>query len=273
VTERFVQRSCRLEQDIQFTWRETGSGQPLVMLHGWSMSSAVFSEVAELLEKNFRVLCPDLPGHGGSDPVNECSLPAFAERIGSWMRFLQLSRAALLGWSLGGQVAMQLALQNPQPVSHLLLVAATPRFCQAPGWSHGLPETQLRALDRNLARAYEKTMGDFFNLQFSGENMPKERYREILRFAVRPSQLPALASARETLTVLGTSDLRNDLRSIAQPTQILHGEADQIIPVAAGRYLAEQIPQSEIHVMPGVGHAPFFSRPEESVKLWLDFLQ
>jgi len=272
VTDFFRPQSCQLAQG-QLSWRETGSGQPLVMLHGWSMSSAVFSEVAQLLGKTNRVLCPDLPGHGDSAAVAECSLAAFAERICSWLDYLQLPRAALFGWSLGGQVAMQLALQDGVRFSRLLLVAATPRFCQAPDWPHGLPETQLRALDRNLGRAYEKTMGEFFNLQFAGENLSKERYREILHFAVRSSHLPDIARARETLTVLGTTDLRSNLPSIRLPVQVLHGDADQIIPPGAGRYLAEHIPEADLQIFPGIGHAPFFSRPEDSVKLWLDFLR
>lgn len=272
MAERFVLQTCRLASG-QLSWRETGAGRPLVLLHGWSMSSAVFAEVAPLLGENYRVLCPDLPGHGGSDPVSECNLTAFAGQLENWMRLLQLSGTALLGWSLGGQVALQLALQYPCRFSRLLLVATTPRFCQAPDWPHGLPETQLRVLDRNLGRAYEKTMGEFFNLQFIDEDLPKERYREILRFAVRPTALPEASRARETLTLLGRVDLRSALGSLELPIQILHGEADRIIPVEAGRYLAERLPNAEIHVFPGIGHAPFFSCPKESVQLWRGFLQ
>jgi pimeloyl-[acyl-carrier protein] methyl ester esterase len=272
MAEPFALQTCRLAQDRRFAWRETGTGQPLVMLHGWSMSSTVFSEVALPLGKYFRVLCPDLPGHGGSDSVPECSLGAMAGQLEAWFDFLRLPEAALLGWSLGGQIAMQLALQDDSRFNRLLLVATTPRFSQTPGWLHGLPEVQLRALDRNLGRAYEKTMGEFFNRQFFGENLPKERYREILRFAVRSSHLPEVSSARETLTLLGAADLRHGIGSISLPTQILHGTTDQIIPVAAGSYLAEQIAGAEIHLVPGIGHAPFLSCPEQAIRIWHDFL-
>jgi pimeloyl-[acyl-carrier protein] methyl ester esterase len=236
------------------------------------MSSAVFSEVAEQLSHQYQVLCPDLPGHGGSDPVPATSLSAFAEVITRWTRALNLASAALLGWSLGGQVAIQLALEKKLPLQRLLLVATTPRFCQTEGWSQALPVTQIKALDRNLERTFEKTMGDFFSLQFVGENISKQRYRQILQFAVRTSPLPQSSSARQLLQVLANSDQRQNLHSIELPTQVLHGETDQIIPVAAGRFLADKIPGATFESLPGVGHAPFFSRPEVCVRHWLDFL-
>ena len=96
---------CQLGNGRQLAWREWGNGSPLLMLHGWSMSSAVFAEVAQILGQYFRVLCPDLPGHGASDPAPDTSLPAFSEILGEWYLTLQLPAAALLGWSLGGQVA------------------------------------------------------------------------------------------------------------------------------------------------------------------------
>ena len=265
-------QNSTLAKGQTLTWREWGGGSPLIMLHGWSMSSAVFAEVAPQLGRHFRVLCPDLPGHGGSGPPPETSLLAFAESLALWSRSLQLAPAALLGWSLGGQVALQLALDKAIQLTHLLLVSTTPRFCQSDNWSHALPKAQLKLLERNLSRAFEKTMGDFFNLQFAGEDLPKERYRQILQFAVRASNLPTCELAREVLKILGGSDQRQQIQAIDLPTQVLHGEIDQIIPLGAGIFLSENIPGALFTPLPGVGHAPFFSRPQESVLNWLDFL-
>ncbi|HEY5672569.1 MAG TPA: alpha/beta fold hydrolase [Malonomonas sp.] len=266
-------QTCQLAPGRKLAWREWGSGPPLIMLHGWSMSSAVFAEVAPPLGRHFRVLCPDLPGHGGSDPALATSLRAFAEMLSTWSHLLKLAPAALLGWSLGGQVALQMATERNLQLRKLLLVATTPRFCQTDGWTHALPATQIKALDRNLGRAFEKTMGDFFNLQFAGEDLPKERYRQILQFAVRTSQLPDIDFCRKVLQVLGTSDQRQQLATLDLPTQVVHGERDQIIPSGAGCFLAEQIPGATLELLPGVGHAPFFSRPDDCVARWFDFLQ
>ena len=264
---------CQLGNGRQLAWREWGNGSPLIMLHGWSMSSAVFAEVAQILGQYFRVLCPDLPGHGASDPAPDTSLPAFSEILGEWYLTLQLPAAALLGWSLGGQVAMQMVIDKRVRVERLLLVSSTPCFCQTLDWTFALPATQLRALDRNLGRAYEKTMGDFFSLQFAGEDLPRDRYRQILKFAVRSSILPNDELARQVLQVLAQSDLRLLLADIDLPTLVMHGDIDQIIPVAAGMYLAQQISDATFVSLPETGHAPFFSHPETAVAGWLDFLQ
>jgi len=263
---------CRLVDGSQLAWREWGSGSPVVMLHGWSMSSVVFSEVAALLADEYRLLCPDLPGHGGSDSLHSYSMGKMAAAFAQWAERLQLPDFALLGWSLGGQVALELAATCSR-VDRLLLIATTPCFCCADDWPYGLPVTQVKALHRNLDRAYEKTLGDFFNLQFADEDLPKERYRQILRFAVRAGRLPKLEEAKETLQLLGQADLRTILDKIKRPTLVMHGELDRIIPFEAGAFLAEQITDTRFHRLPKVGHAPFFSSPSTSAELWRTFLQ
>lgn len=266
-------QSVPLASGQLFSWREWGAGAPLIMLHGWSMSSVVFSEVAPKLAEHFRVVCPDLPGHGGSAQGEDGQLSDLAAAVCEWAELLALPPVHLLGWSLGGQVALQLASEKCLPIHKLLLVATTPRFCQAKDWPAGLPVTQVKALGRNLRRAYEKTLGDFFNQQFAGEKMSKERYRQILAFAVRTGRLPALEAASRTLALLSQADLRSELSAIQAPVHLLHGEIDQIIPVAAGQYLAHHLAEASLDLLPGIGHAPFFSTPEKSVELWLEFLK
>jgi len=273
VLETMESKSCILNTGRKVAWREWGAGQPLIMLHGWSMSSVVFSEVANALAADYRILCPDLPGHGESDELPEMSLVGLAAAVVEWGQQLGLNSVALLGWSLGGQVALQIVAGSMLQVEKLLLISTTPCFCQGDDWKHGLPKTQVRALERNLGRAYEKTMGDFFNLQFVGEDLPKERYREILGIAVRPSKLPKPDTARLALQVLSQADLRSLLPEIKQPTLVMHGEFDQIIPVDAGVYLDNHLQNSQFHRMPLVGHAPFFSRLEETLNQWRRFLQ
>ncbi len=262
-----------LSNGQKLAWREWGTGSPLIMLHGWSMSSIVFAEVAEALAGDFRLLCPDLPGHGQSDPSSSSDFRSFANAISEWASKIDVGSVDLLGWSLGGQVAMQIAADHLLLLRKLLLIATTPRFCQADNWSNGLLETQVRALDRNMGRAYEKTLGDFFVLQFVGEQMSKERYRKILQFAVRSGRLPEPDVARAALQALGNGDQRELLKKIHQPVLVMHGELDQIIPLAAGEYLCQQLPNAQFSRIPGVGHAPFFSSLKLCVEQWRNFLQ
>jgi pimeloyl-[acyl-carrier protein] methyl ester esterase len=255
----------------RFSWREIGAGRPLVLLHGWSMSHAVFSELADLLAGDFRLLLPDLPGHGASDPVDPCSLISFSKVLSAWLKSIDLASVDLLGWSLGGQVALQFAADFPSYVRRLLLISTTPRFCSSDDWTAGLPAGELRALRKGLQKRYLATMGEFFDLQFEGETITVERRQEILRFAVRPVGLPEPDLALQTLNLLGQEDLRPLLDSICQSALLMHGENDLIIPHPAGQYLSEQLTHARLVSFPGIGHAPFLSCPERVSGLVREF--
>ncbi|KIH77019.1 pimeloyl-[acyl-carrier protein] methyl ester esterase [Geoalkalibacter ferrihydriticus] len=254
------------------SYRDAGQGPPLVLLHGWSLSATVFSEMIEGLAADFRVLAPDLRGHGSSDCAPGFGLEDFSADLRQWLDALNLDTFYLGGWSLGGQVALKLAQVEPQRIERLLLVATTPRFSNAEDWIHGLPDVQVRSLARNLRRVYEKTLGDFFALQFGPEEITPQRYRQILAFAVRPGRVPAPEAALAALETLRQVDLRADLHTLGCPTLVVHGRNDAITPVAAGRYLASAIPDARLHELADVGHAPFFSRPEQILSLWREFL-
>ncbi|MDO3379235.1 alpha/beta fold hydrolase [Geoalkalibacter halelectricus] len=253
-------------------YRETGHGRPLLLLHGWSLSSAAFSELLTELGREFRVIAPDLRGHGFSAAAQGCGLDDFAADLHALITAMDLDRLALGGWSLGGQVALRLAQALPERIERLLLIATTPRFVSAEDWPHGLPVGQVRSLGRNLQRAFEKTLGEFFNLLFGADEISSDRYRQILGFAVRAGRLPHPDTALGALDTLRDVDLRGELTAIGCPTLVLHGREDRIIPPGAGRFVAQAIAGARWCEMPGVGHAPFFSRPAQTLDLFREFL-
>ena len=256
----------------RLAWRESGAGRPVVLVHGWAMSCAVFDEIRERLAGDFRVLTPDLPGHGASQACADYSLTSLAGDLAAWLDSLALKELNLIGWSLGGQVLMQLAA-GKSSVRRLGLVSTTPCFTRRDGWEAGLPAGQVRSMTRNLKRSYEKTMGDFFARQFAGEQIPRERYREIVRFAVRGGRLPAFEDALAALETLAETDQRPLLGRIEVPALVMHGGKDTITPPAAGAYLADHLPMARLVPYPDLGHAPFLSRPAEVLEKWREFLQ
>jgi pimeloyl-[acyl-carrier protein] methyl ester esterase len=239
----------------QLAWREAGRGLAVVLLHGWSMSSAVFAEVMDELAADFRLLAPDLRGHGVSAPGMGYALSDFATDLAEWVQALDLREVAL-----GGRLR------------RLILVGTTPRFTAAADWPAGLPELQVRAMARDLKRNYLKTMGDFFALQFAGEAMSRERYRRIVDFAVRGGRLPEPEVALAALETLRREDQRSALGKIDVPVLVQHGELDRITLPSAADYLAAQLPAARLDLLPGIGHAPFLSRPQEVCRRWRDFL-
>jgi pimeloyl-[acyl-carrier protein] methyl ester esterase len=256
----------------RLSWREAGSGPPLVLIHGWSLSSTVFTEALGSFAGRRRVLAVDLRGHGASDPGPGYALGDFAADLTAWFEALDLRRAAVLGWSLGGQVLLELYPILADRIERLILQSSTPRFAGGGDWGHGLPAVQVRAMARDLTRDYRRTMGDFFALQFAGEELPRERYLAVVDFAVRKGNLPEPAVALAALETLRLADQRPDLSAVDAPALVIHGEIDRIVPVAAGEALAAALPRGEFALVPGAGHAPFLSRPEETFALWRDFL-
>ncbi len=211
-----MRQRFRLTDGRILAFRSRGEGSPLVLLHGWAMSSAVFSEIAELLAADFRVLMPDLRGHGRSEQGEGCALDDFAGDLAEWLTSLE-EPADLFGWSFGGQVALRLQQMRPEGVKRLGLISSTPRFVAAAGWDAGLPDAQVLAMLRQLKRGYHKTMGEFFDLQFAGEELPTERYRRIVEFAVRRGGLPEPEIAIETLQTLRQGNLCRELAAYRLP--------------------------------------------------------
>jgi pimeloyl-[acyl-carrier protein] methyl ester esterase len=261
-----------LADNRRLSYREAGSGRPLILLHGWAMSSAVFAEALVELGADFRVLAPDLRGHGESAEREGYAFTDFAADIEEWMVGLDLCDAAAVGWSLGGQVLLELYPRLRSRISRLVLVGTTPRFAAGPDWQAGLPEVQVRAMARDLKRNYLKTMGDFFALQFAGEELSRERYRQIVDFAVRGGRLPDPTVVVAALETLRTFDLRERVAAIDCPALVVHGTLDRITLPDAGRWLADHLPKARLEMLPA-GHVPFLSQPAAVFALWRDFLR
>jgi pimeloyl-[acyl-carrier protein] methyl ester esterase len=257
-----------LKNGRQLIYLDVGTGPVLVLLHGWGMSSGLFADMVRLLAKDFRLLIPDLPGHGGSDPGDDHTLEAFSLDIQTWLESLQIENCSLLGWSFGGQIAMQLVANDLVAIHRMILVASTPKFCQSENWAAGLPQTQVRAMARRFRRDPQATLDEFVSLMFAGENNARGLAAKVSACSTPPD----FAAGQGILATLETSDLRDQLGAIHVPILIHHGSADAIIPASAGEFLSTQIPGAEAVFWEGVGHVPFLSRPQPCQSLWKEFL-
>jgi pimeloyl-[acyl-carrier protein] methyl ester esterase len=241
-----------------------GSGPDLVLLHGWGMNSAVWAAVLPRLAGNYRVWSMDLPGHGGSgyDPCTS-TLSAWA----SACLAVAPERAAWVGWSLGGQIALQCALQEPQRVERLLLIASTPCFVQKTGWPHAMDPHTLQLFARTLQRDPRQTLSRFLSLQVKGDEAARETLRQ-LRRAVARRPTPDSLALQHGLRLLLTVDLREQLGHLECPLRWLLGERDSLIPaavrgdlVSAGGVGAD--------ILPGAAHVPFLSHASQCLR-WLE---
>lgn len=230
-----------------------GRGAPVVLVHGWGMSAAVWDGVAAALVRDYRVLRVDLPGHGRSRDVPLTGLSDLVDGL----RACIPERASWVGWSLGGTVAMAYALRYPQAVEKIIAVGATPRFVRAADWPHAMDPDVLAEFAASLERDYRATLTRFLALQFRGVRGAQAALRALrARLFETP---PAPAALRAGLALLRETDLRAELDRLQAPLRLIHGRLDALVPAAVVPAVVGGRPQVEAVVMPGAGHAPFLS--------------
>ncbi len=222
------------------------------------MNARVFDTLAGLLAADFDVRLLDLPGHGGRAALAANTLQAWVDDLAQQLP----DGTILLGWSLGGQVAMRAALDHPHRIARLILLASTPRFVATEDWPRGMASADLEAFGAALLSEPEATLLRFLSLQtrgMPGQKAMLQRLRQAL-LAAPAADSEALAAG---LAILRDSDLRSELPRLMQPTLVLHGALDTLTPAAAGAWLAAALPAAQHLEFERAAHAPHLSHVEE----------
>lgn len=249
-----------------------GKGPDLVMLHGWGLHSAIWSagadNLAEQLAQYYRLTMIDLPGHGRSDACDQgFSFAAAVKLIASQLP----ADVILLGWSLGGLLAQQLACQLPQQIKQLVLLTSTARFTRGKDWPSAMPAATLAGFGKALSDNKQTTVQRFLALQVLGSDNERQSLQTLKQsLAERPAA--SAAALNSGLTILREVDLRPQLGQISQPTLLLYGQHDRIVPAAVSTAMTAQIPQARSLTINGAGHAPFLSHPLPTGQAILEFL-
>jgi pimeloyl-[acyl-carrier protein] methyl ester esterase len=236
-----------------------GSGPDLVLLHGWALHGGVWGPWLDGLARQARLHVVDLPGHGRSGwPAGVQDLAGLARAVFTMVP----SGAAVLGWSLGGMVALELARQHPRHLRALVLVATTPKFLAGPDWEHGLRPDVLDEFSAGLAGDYRRTVQNFLALQTRGDEHALETLRA-LRALLASHGEPDPAALATGLRILREADLRDSLSRLTLPTLVVAGEHDRLTPPEAGQALVSALPAARFRLVERSGHAPFLSHPAE----------
>jgi pimeloyl-ACP methyl ester carboxylesterase len=262
-------------------YRSAGSGPPIVLIHGMVNSSRHWEEVALRLSDRYRVIAPDLIGHGDSAAVRgDYSLGAHAASIRDLLATIGVDRATIVGHSLGGGVAMQFFYQFPQRTERLVLVSSgglgrevSPllRGAALPGaaallWVAAHPRL-LSALSDAGGRMRER-------------GIAKGVYLQAIARALAPLEQPGarkafLQTLRSVIDARGQRVSARDrlylLRSF--PTLIVWGERDHTIPLAHGRRAHEEAPGSSFETLPRAAHFPHLEDPGGLAAALAGFMQ
>ncbi|MEQ1602698.1 MAG: pimeloyl-ACP methyl ester esterase BioH [Methylophilaceae bacterium] len=248
---------------------QTASTAPdLVLIHGWGMHGGVWQSLISKLIPNFNVHVLDLPGMGFSPPLAESGTQALAEQVAQHLP----EKADICGWSLGGQVAMRIALLQPQRVRRLVLVGATPCFVNSDDWQQGMEAKVFEKFASQIGENYQSTLIKFLSLQCMGASDARVTIKQ-LRESLAERPLPALGALENALRLLLETDLRAEINQLKLPVLLMHGDRDTLAPLSAAQWLAQHLPASRLQVFAGASHAPFLSHSETFVAALIEFLK
>ncbi|MBI5752400.1 MAG: pimeloyl-ACP methyl ester esterase BioH [Hydrogenophilales bacterium] len=245
----------------------SGHGPDLALLHGWGMHGGIWEGARDALAERFRVHVVDLPGYGASPACEPYTLEALAHSVARALP----ERTHVVGWSLGGQVALQWARLAPQQIGKLILIGATPCFRQREDWAHGLTDPAMAEFATGLEQDYEGTLKRFLSLQARSGDEARATISE-LRAKLFARGRPSLEVLRAGLAILADSDLRQALGAIQQAALVIHGSHDTLTPSAAGQWLAQTLPHAQLELVRGAAHAPFLSHPQATLDAMTRFL-
>lgn len=236
---------------------QRGSGTDLVLLHGWGLHGGLWGSVVEGLAAHYRLHLVDLPGHGRSPNLAGAYT---LQRVAAVVTAAVPPGAHWLGWSLGGMVALQAALDGAA-ITRLLLVGAGPRFVQGDDWPDATPAALLGQFAEQLSVDYRTTLNRFLALQSQGSAEGRMELRT-LRSALFAHGEPDPLALAGGLECLQQSDLRPRLGELRQPTLLIQGSHDTLFPLRAAEASVALMAHGQLAPIRGAGHAPFLSHPE-----------
>jgi len=255
---------------LRVHYAEAGEGPPLILVHGFLVSHKEWLPILPYLSQHFRCIAPDLPGWGKSDKRAPGEYPytreAYAETLVELMGALDLSRAHILGHSMGGSIAITLAADHPEVVDRLSLIDTAcypfpvPMKGRLPLFPMLGPVIFKRLYGRSMFRDY------FKNDVFAGHdtiNLDRvDAYYE--DFRSKPSREAAYEVLKRTIDL---TPLVPKIPRVAASTLILWGAEDRLLPVGLAHRLVRELPEARLHILEGAAHAPNEEIPERTAEL------
>jgi 3-oxoadipate enol-lactonase len=236
---------------ISFYYEDLGAGIPMVFLHGFPLGHTIWNGVTPLLVNHFRLILPDLRGHGLSDcPEGHYRMPLIADDIAGLMDYLGMDKAILVGHSMGGYASLAFALKYPERLIGIGLIA-TQAGADSPEQKVGRYST-IEAVNRDGITNLADTMSQ--------------------RLTSRPDLIPiirAMILATCPVGVIGSLqglaerlDVSGELSKIQAPAVVVAGDADKIIPLERSQEMARMLPLGSLVIIPGAGHMPMMEAPQ-----------
>ncbi|HEX4435395.1 MAG TPA: alpha/beta hydrolase [Solirubrobacteraceae bacterium] len=257
-------RAGEIELDVE----RSGSGPPLLLIMGMSGTALHWGEpfLAPLRER-FEVIAYDHRGVGASTRLTDgrVTIAEMAEDAAALLSALEIESADVMGISMGGMIAQELALAHPELLRTLTLGCT---YCGGEGSAMAAPATIQKLSEAMMsgdrARAIRAGWEVNVSASFADDPVGWPAFQEIA--AQRAVALPVVMAQMQACAAHDTNER---LSTIEMPTLVIHGTEDQLLPVENGRLIASRIDGSQLEILDGIGHLFFWERPERSAELVL----
>ena len=238
---------------LELTYERRGKGMPLMLIHGYPLDHSIWNETISQLENDFDLILPDVRGFGESSTVDApYTLSDIANDLAALLDSLGVERTTLAGHSMGGYIALAFAKAFPERVTGLALVS-----------SQTASDTPERKEGRYKTAADVSQKG----VQIVADGMtdkltPNQNVRDVIRPLIAKQSVAGVTGALKAMAE--REDLTSFLASFGQPLVLIHGDADELIPVERAREIKSLVPSAHLVELRGGGHMPMMEMPVET---------
>ena len=259
------------KRGLQWHYEIKGTGEPILMIHGFGGSGQWWHYQQAFLAPDFQVITVDLPGHGKSQWI-PVSLKDMADDLGQLMNSIGDLNFSIVASSFGGLIASEIYRQMPDHrVMRISFVGSIPKFAREGNYPAGLDIDKIRTMSQQFEGNYATVLDMFFRSLFTMKERNSERFKSLRELRVN-EPLPHREALKNFLTILEKTDFRDRVSKIICPLQYITGSEDYIAPKPIMDWISEHTYNARFDSIDGCGHLPFLTEVEEYNRLLDDFL-
>lgn len=266
------------EENVYLNYQDYGQGQPVILIHGWPLSHRMWeNQIQAIVDAGFRCIAYDRRGFGDSDrPWHNYDYSSLARDLRALIDQLNLYDCILVGFSMGGgEIVRYLSMYGNDRISKAVLISSIiPLVKETDDNPDGVPEDKLEEI-MDALKDNRVTFLSEFGKQFYGYADNKDKISEQqLHYDWTIASFASPRATIETAKAWAHTDFRPELRNVTVPTLIIHGDADQIVPVkTSSEQAAKEIRNNKYEVIKGGPHGIYATHKKEVNKLLIDFLK